>query len=151
MIRPLNEFAGWLRFFQIIVFMNIVFSVFFGFTLFETLFRQPDKLLTLGEIAQLGFILFMLYGILKIIQNQDAIIPEKIKENLFNIFLIAIIHLLFFTSVTLLVYGREWMQSNTIAFIGAFQTMVWTAFWRTYFEKSKRVKAYYSNKIDLIV
>ncbi len=151
MPRPLNEFAGWLRFFQILIMLNLLFSVFTGVTLFESLFSDQDKLLTMGELAQFGFVVFMLYSILKIIQNPTPDVPEKIKQYLFNIFIVAGLHFVYFTMVTLFVYEREWAQINTISFAAAVQTMLWTAIWRTYFERSKRVNAYYNKKTDFTV
>lgn len=154
MIRPLDEFAGWLRFFHIIVFMNLALNLVFGITLFEDLVREPDKILTMGSLAQWGFTLFMFYSILKIIEKRDKLVPEKIKDSLFYIFIVAILQFLFYTTVTILVYKRAWNQDNTVAFVAAVQNMIWTAIWRTYFEKSKRVAAYYKDDkqdIDVLV
>ncbi len=148
MPRPLNEFAGWLRFFQILIMLNLLFSVFTGVMLFESLFVDQEKLLTIGELAQFGFVVYMLYMILKIIQNPSPEVPEQIKQYLFNIFIVAGLHFVYFTVVSLMVYGHEWSQINTVSFAAAVQTMLWTAIWRTYFERSKRVNAFYSKKID---
>lgn len=151
MARPLNEFAGWLSFFQILILLNLLFSVFTGVTLLESLFSDQDKLLTLGETAQFIFIVYMLYRILKILRIPSPEIPEQIKQFLFNIFIVAALHFIYFTMVTMFVYGRPWAQINTVSFAAAVQTMLWTAIWRTYFERSKRVDAYYNQKIDYTV
>jgi hypothetical protein len=151
MFKPLDEFAGWLKFFQVIIFMNLVFNGVSSFTLIEALIKAPEKIVTLGQIFQLGVILFIFYSILKIIQYRDSFIPEKIKEYLFYIFILAIVHFVFYIAVTILVYKNEWTQTNTLSLFGANANMIWAAFWRTYFEKSKRVNAYYTQNIDLVV
>lgn len=151
MPRPLNEFAGWLRFFQILIMLNLMLSVFTGVTLFESLFSDQELLLTMGELAQFGFVVFMLYRILKIIQHPSPEVPKNIKQYLFNIFVVAGLHFVYYTAVTLFVYGQEWSQINTVSFAAAVQTMLWTAVWRTYFERSKRVNAYYNKNIDFQV
>ena len=149
--KPLNEFAGWLRFFQFIVMMNLMMNAFSSVTLIEALFREPDKILTIGAMMQLVFVLYLMYQILRTIPVPTAEMPEKIKDNLFYMFIIAIVHMLFYTSVTILVFHREWGLENTLTFFGAVNLMVWSAFWRTYFERSKRVKAYYSQNLDIKV
>jgi uncharacterized membrane protein YidH (DUF202 family) len=145
MNRPLDEFSGWLRFFQIIVFFNLTLNIFMGFTLFGELFREPDKLLTSGALLQWVFILYMFYSILKILENRHISTPEQIKEHLFYIFMVSIAHFIFHTAVTLLVYKQEWSDENLITLVGTIQNMIWAALWHTYFEKSKRVKAYYNS------
>ena len=151
MVRPLNEFAGWLRFFQFLVIMNLMMNVFTGITLVENLIKEPDKILTIAAMVQFGFVMYLLYNVLKLLPIPNSEIPEKVKQNLFYMFIIAIVHLLFYTSVTILIFHRAWSLENNLAFFGAFNLMVWTAFWRTYFEKSKRVNAYYSQKIDITI
>ncbi|MBN2280993.1 MAG: hypothetical protein JXQ65_10465 [Candidatus Marinimicrobia bacterium] len=149
--RPLNEFAGWLRFFQIVVLVNLMMNILTGVTLVESLFQEPDKILTLGSLVQFGFVMFLLYKILKLLPIPLTKTPEKIKEYLFYMFILAIVHFVFFTSVTLLVFQRKWSLENNLAFFSAFNLMVWSAFWRTYFERSKRVRAYYSHATDIRV
>ena len=149
MDKPLNEFAGWLRFFQFLVIMNLMMNALTGVTLIENLIKEPDKILTIGAMVQFGFIMYLMYFILKFLPIPTPEIPEKIKQNLFYMFIIAIVHLLFYTSVTVLIFHRDWSMENYLSFLGAFNLMVWSAFWRTYFEKSKRVAAYYNRKVDL--
>ena len=150
MFRPLDEFAGWLRFFYFIVIMNIAFHFVSGITLIEELIKQPDKILTLGTIAQWAFTISMFLIIIKIIQQRNPEVPENIKEYLFYIFVVAILHGLFYTVVTILIFKREWSTENTMAFTSAVQNMIWATVWRSYFERSKRVKAYYLiNKKDV--
>jgi hypothetical protein len=151
MARPLNEFAGWLSFFQIWILFNLLLSVFTCVILLESLFSDQDKLLTLGETVQFIFIVYMLYRILKTLRIPSPEIPEQIKQFLFNIFIVAALHFIYFTVVTMFVYGRQWAQINTVSFAAAVQTMLWAAIWRTYFEKSKRVDAYFNQKIDYTV
>ncbi len=151
MDKSFNDFAGWLRFFQIWVMLNLLFGVFTGVILFETLFKESDKLLSLGDIARFGFVIYLLYDIVKHVQYPRPDIPEKINDNLFYIFAISGIHFLYFTAVSMLVYNRDWNMMNTINFAGAVQTMLWTTIWRTYFERSKRVDNYYNQNIDITV
>lgn len=154
MFRPLDEFAGWLRFFYFIVFINLILNFVFGVTIIEELFTKPDKILTLASIVQWVFILLIFYLIIKIIQKREADVPENIKDYLFYIFVIAIIHFVFNTAVTLIIYKRSWNSDNTMAFVSAIRNMIWTAIWRSYFEYSKRVKAYYKTElkdVDILV
>jgi len=147
--KPLNEFAGWLKFFQYLVILNLMMNAFSAVTLIEALIKDPDKILTIGATVQFGFVMYLLYQIVKNLPIPSPENPEKIKNNLFYMFVIAIVHMMFYTSVTMLIFHREWGPDHTMALFGTVNLMVWSAFWRTYFERSKRVKAYYHQDVDL--
>ncbi len=149
MLRPLNEFAGWLRFYQFIIGLNIIFTLVVILSNIEVIFTQDEKLITMLGIIQAGLSVFYLIKIILIIEKKGTEVPELIMEYLYMIFLIAIGYFLMHSLITLLIMSRQWIyEDNTIAFAGSVQTMIWCVIWRTYFAKSKRVQSYYIEHLE---
>ena len=151
MVKPLNEFGGWLRFFQFSIFLNIVSLVFQGFMLIESFLKSSEKLLLLGEIAQFGFLLFIFHNIFKILPERKVETPVKIRHNLFTVFIVSIFAFLYYTSVSYFVLKKPWEFENTVRLMLTLHSMIWLTIWHSYFEKSRRVAAYYNEEIDVIV
>ena len=141
MVKPLNEFGGWLTFFYITLCLRLILSL--GVALLSLV-----EILGIRRITSLPFVLKCVYfasgfflsvviiNILRIIKKIDVITPDKTLL-LINIYLFFII----------ISYGVQILVSNlihypTVTFNGGFD-IAWGAIFFIYLMKSERVKAYY--------
>ncbi|MCF7885965.1 MAG: DUF2569 domain-containing protein [Candidatus Marinimicrobia bacterium] len=143
MSKKFEEFGGWLKFFYFLCLLNIFTSVTMLFLLGGELFGEEGRPLMeiLLEGVEIGITLYILYMIIQVVQVRKPDITEFIKDRLFIMFVVAVLYFLIHSLFTL--PGAGWQMKNTVALAGSIQSMLWAAIWRTYFEKSERVKIYY--------
>jgi len=143
MVKPLDEFGGWLRFFQIICYLNIIFSITVMLMSLEMLLQEGQFINHLLALAQLSLITFFLIRIVRIVTLRNPQTAALISDYLYRMFLVAVGYFLLNTLITMIKNNWTWSLENTQALAAALQTMLWCAIWRTYFARSRRVKAYY--------
>ena len=146
MSEKYKQFGGWLKFFYFLCILNIFTSItmlfLLGIELFENKGRPVFEVLLEG--IEIAITLYILYLIIQVIQIREPKAPEFIEDKLFIMFIVAVGYFILHSLFTL--PGEGWTMKNTIALAGSVQSMIWAAIWRTYFEKSERVRIYY--KLD---
>lgn len=143
MKEKFKEFGGWLKFFYFLCLLNMVTSITMIFILGGEIFQPEGRpfIEILLEGAQIGIILYILYLIINVIQKRNSAVPEYIEDKLYIMFIVAFLYFIIHAIFTL--PGAGWQLKNTVALTGSIQSMLWAAIWRTYFEKSERVRIYY--------
>ncbi len=94
-------------------------------------------------LAQLVLITLFLIRIVRVVSLRNPETVTLISDYLYKMFLVAVGYFLLDTLITMLKNDWSWSLENTQALGAAIQTMLWCAIWRTYFARSRRVKAYY--------
>jgi len=153
MAKPLNEFGGWLRFFQII---NIIGVVFLGISIFMSTLAIADLFMAqnykvmveLIVIALEIIIMFILtLRILWVLKIRDKCIPITIRRCLLWILIFSIIFLGAEISVVYWINGGKLLNEDYQSFRGSIQTVIFCLIWLSYFKISKRVSLYYNRGI----
>ena len=151
MAKPLNEFGGWLRFFQI---TNIIGVVLLGISIFMSTLAIADffieqnykEVIELTVIALDIIITFILtLKILWVLKIRDKCIPVTIRRCLLWILIFSIIFLGVEISVVYWINGWKLLNEDYQSFRGSIQTVVFCLIWISYFKKSKRVSLYYNS------
>ncbi len=149
MVKPLNEFGGWLKFFQIInVFSLILVALYFLSTLYFTAGALSSKNPLTNELKLSIAFMFTLFPalfyytvrILKSLKIKSSHVPDEISRYIRFILLFSVIAgvveiTLFVSSdISKLVYDL---------FRSLIQPVVINIIWLMYFRKSVRVKEFY--------
>ena len=159
--KPINEFGGWLRFFQV---FNIIILVISGYR-FVHLVMQFVEILseveTLPNILyiftittiSLAFIIYFTYRMIYYVTQQVNEIPNIIISYQFKI---AILSIAFYVIIFMLAGNlssdvksqfpglaslSNWKELTANIFTSAVTYIIWV----TYFKLSKRVKEFYGN------
>ena len=142
MAKPLNQFGGWLRFFQISNWIWVILNIFSGLgfvimALSEGMFHPIMSSLFLFSAT------YLTIQFLRIIKDQSKSTPTKVSTKLTWIISLAII----FGSceIIMVLQGSNWTwtQEAHEALMPYFQAIVSLLIWIIYFSISKRVNAYY--------
>lgn len=113
------------------------------FALFQVLFSEGQLLDNFLALGKTGAEIYILYQIVRIIEIPNPVIPEKITNFLYYLFIIAFVYFFIFTLSLLNQNAWKWTEENTLILAGTVQTMLWCAVWRTYFIRSRRVETFY--------
>lgn len=157
MIKPLNEFGGWLKLFQIInIFSLILVTLYFLSTLYFTAGALSLKNPLTNELKLSIVFMFTLFPalfyytvkILKSLKIKSPHVPDEISGYIRFILLVSVIagvvEIILFSSqeISKLVYD---------IFRSLIQPVVMNIIWLVYFKKSVRVKEFYgqNSSIDL--
>ncbi len=149
MAKPINEFGGWLRFFQI---SNIISLIIFPFLLILMFieifidFNYKQAIEFSIVIIDLVITMYFIIKILGIVQKNDSEVPERIIYYLKMIMIFSLIFLIFEIPATLWANNGEWTNDDSASVRGSLQSIITFLIWRSYFRKSKRVNLYYQNK-----
>ena len=152
MAKPLNEFGGWLRFFQI---TNIIGTVFLIIVIALSILSTVSLLITaeykevVGMIVMtidititVGFTIMILWNIKK----KDESTPAKIRYYLLLILIFSLVFLVIEIPVTNWICDRKLSFINFQYFQDAARSVIFCLIWMSYFKKSKRVSLYYNNR-----
>jgi len=139
MVKPLNEFGGWLKFFYFYLWARLITGlvVMLGFLskLFSRTSSSPSALDWLYSIE--SFVLFFLYIILlRIIKKPDSKALNKISKLLI---LCGFIGVLFCFAKPFV----EFANNQHYVSFGSIIEWIWVLPFISYLRQSKRVKAYY--------
>jgi hypothetical protein len=149
MVKPLNEFGGWLKFFQIInVFSLILVTLYFLSTLYfaagafssKNAFTSELKLSIAFMFTLFPALLFYTFKILKSLKIKESHVPDEISGYIRYILLFSVIagvvEITLFAApdISKLVYDL---------FRSLIQPIVINIIWLLYFRKSVRVKEFY--------
>jgi len=138
MKKPLNEFGGWLRFFWVINLLSLIFLCLSVISNFLSYMNSGSSTIYVSFIVtQLTSSLAALltWYILRFLKKQDPAIPIK-SMILLGASVVVILPQLFFKEN--LPFNLITYSNLDVGFMNIF-TLVWIG----YFQKSKRVKAYY--------
>lgn len=146
MVKPIKEFGGWLRFFQILLVVNMTLMiavVFMSMLAIITLFNSKEGIRALFELLQAGTILFLAATIFKMLPDPSVRTPVRIRRLLIGIILVFVgFH---FLRLPLMI----WLREKSLANMGwtyltdPILVTLWYMAWFQYFKCSKRVLAYY--------
>ncbi len=144
MPKPLNQFGGWLRFFQVFIwfFVVLLFISVAGFLALSLVGRiqQPWSSINMIRICS-AIVLFPLILIIAIkIRLRIPTIPTILGELLIAVTVVQIIG----AAVEAII-----KQKHATLLAGPIVQAIWAGIWILYFKNSKRVKAFYgANAFD---
>ncbi|HEO66331.1 MAG TPA: hypothetical protein ENI73_10760 [Spirochaetes bacterium] len=144
MSRPIDELSGWLKTFQVTNLLTLFFlpiTVIYFVFLYSYNKTTIPLAIILVLIGELGVYWFITYKILKCIKLRSEDVPNMISKLLLSLVIVsdgflAIKHLI---DLDLTMNSVKVLVSEVLYFFG----------WAMYFEKSKRVKAYYGANTKL--
>lgn len=144
MKKPLNEFGGWLRFFWVINLLSLIFLCLSVIANFLSYMNSGSSTIYVSFIITLltsSLAALLTWYILRFLKKQDPAIPIK-SMFLLIASVVVILPQLFF---------KEKLPFNLITYSNldlGFMN-IFTLVWIRYFQKSKRVKAYYGKNAVL--
>ena len=143
MAKPLNEFGGWLRFFQVTCWLTVVVFVVNVFLSVAAILKQfsLQRVLVFSVlITGIAIILSLLWKVLRLLKVKSPEVPAQIIK---KILLVTVFTVAF--SLVDVLSGLWLYQTSPSAssLVGLVRPIVWYLIWSTYFRKSKRVQAHY--------
>jgi len=151
MVKPLNEFGGWLRFFSVacwfglLLWCTAIFVLIIGILGDSAVSGKIDFLISVVD----GIIYIVLISkILRILKTRDSMIPKKIIDYMGWILIFTFIFE--FCHIGFYYYTLGYEASGNVAESGKVivKMLFWYATWTAYLRKSKRVLAYYCKNVD---
>jgi len=142
MVKPLGEFGGWLRFFWVSAFLNMMVNVLGACTVFSLVLVDKDSrplLMPAYEVVASLFFAWIMYLLVRVLKKKCSTSVDLVKRYCF----IAIVFL-FANSVT-----RGLMSDED--FFEAYRyphSTLWLLFLILYFERSERVKSYFGRNLE---
>lgn len=143
MAKPLGEFGGWLRFFQILAIINfLATALVLGIAIFFLIAGPPDQGITYGHLiagvaVAIPFAWLMAFIIMRL-PIKDSETPRTVARVTWAAFVLT-------TASTVLQASITAVATNA-SFIDAYDWpagIFWLIAFVVYLEHSKRVKAYY--------
>ena len=150
MVKPLNEFGGWLKFFQLInVFCLILVMLYSLSTLYYAAGAFSSKIPFTDELKLSAAFMFTLFPllfyytikILKALRIQSPHIPDEISGYIRNIMIFSVIAGI--VEVSYLKSSPDMTQQAYDLFRSLIQPIIMNLIWLLYFRKSVRVKEFY--------
>ncbi len=148
MPKQFSEFGGWLRFFQVIQIISFVLGIVgillllvVNITNFEFKSFIDSFVTTVDIIITMYFTL----NIIKILKKREKCTPDKVVNNLKNIMLFSLAFLVIEIPLIFWVNDGAWTRYDSTSVRASLNTILHFVIWRSYFNKSKRVKGYYTN------
>jgi len=150
MVKPLNEFGGWLRFFQYFnVFSLILVMLYFVSTLYYVAAAFSSKIPYTDELKLSTAFVFTLFPllfycaikILRSLKTQSPHIPDEISGYIKYIMIFSVIAGI--AEVSYLKSSPDMMRQAYDMFRSLIQPVVINLIWLVYFRKSVRVKEFY--------
>jgi hypothetical protein len=148
MSKPLNEFGGWLSFFYIISWLATIGFIMLVLTTLPAIFKVSKPLEIVAILIYYigdGINAFLNFKIVKVITVKDAKTPNKV---LTLVTWISLLTVLFIIPGLWLDYILRGGKAATEMGKGVIKVLVWYFIWTSYFQKSKRVFAYYGKNAD---
>ena len=146
MSKPLNEFGGWLRFFYIANWIQIVSLVYVVLVFLPLLPGGPLSAAYWFSFAvDSGLRVFLVYKTIQETKKQEAVTPDRLVRLLACILLVVCLVAVPKIYLARLVVGVPGVKA---ALIVAGNITLWFCVWTAYFRKSKRVLAYYGKNAD---
>jgi uncharacterized protein DUF2569 len=144
-VRPLSEFGGWLRVFQISLWLNLIIA---SFSALGVLFIQSKLKTTVGlwTLFAHQFCIVVLYCVIAVyLSKKNPKTPQNIRKAFIAIGSLGIL--------TLVLYGfflsfpdKSDSPPSVVASIQLFgPKIVWTMIWASYFSRSERVHQFYGD------
>lgn len=143
MTKPLKQFGGWLRFFQVFCGINITLMivVVIGSMLFAIVDMSLQSLTrNFVNMAQAGLILYFCARIVKNIVDPARSIPRKIQRDIIRI---VITYLIFHLIQIPLAFWFKDVTIDLAFYVTPAYIVTLYTIWLVYFQHSKRVAAYY--------
>jgi len=143
MAKPLNEFGGWLRFFQVICWLTLIVYGVNVFVITGLVLDQPtpQKIFSFVVlIFGIGFLLFLIWKILRLLTVKAPEIPGRIVKKMLVFTIVAALFSLADTCFSYWIYGMALSFRDARDFL---RPIAWYLIWSSYFRKSKRVVAHY--------
>jgi uncharacterized membrane protein len=150
MVKPLNEFGGWLKICQLInVFSLILVMLYFLSALYYAAgafsskipFTDELKLSTVFMVTLFPLLFYYTVKILKSLTIQSPHIPDEISGYIRNIMIFSVIAGI--VEVTYLKSSPDMIQQAYDLFRSLIQPIIMNLIWLLYFRKSVRVKEFY--------
>lgn len=147
MEKPLHEFGGWLRFFQvtniigvIVLLPMIVFLIIFSLAMFEI----KQFISSSAVVVDLLISFYLILRILKILKVINTDTPGKIMKYLVWFIIFTLIFMVIEIFVALWVNGGGWTSADNSSVRASIGSMFSCIIWISYFKNSKRVKQVYT-------
>lgn len=150
MAKPLNEFGGWLRFFQIANIIGIVIGfimvLIFIAAFFLSLadgenFSNLDKATFIFIMIEIPVFMYFTVRILQYLKIKSPDTPGNISKMIQYILILTIITGVIEFAVYLSFHNASDQLFDTVK--GTIQSLISATIWLTYFKKSVRVKQHY--------
>ena len=151
MAKPLHEFGGWLRFFQFIMFANLlVMGIIALIAIVASMMAsEPNAVFYMAsEALQFAVLGYFMFAILKLLGGRSRDIPERIIKMLQYYMLFSIGYLAIEVPLTLWMNGGSWHSKDSQSVRSSLSTIFQYLIWKSYFTKSIRVKNVYC--LDII-
>ena len=144
--KPLNEFGGWLRFFQVTCWLNVVVLVLVLPVFLIALFAENKPAGIAEDLSMVADAAVSLYLIRRILQVVQVPAKES-SENIRGWLKIMLGLSLGFVALNLVIaywkHGGAWSKDAEDVLRGAKAGVGWPLIWLGYFQQAKRVKAFY--------
>ncbi|MBI5209031.1 MAG: DUF2569 family protein [Elusimicrobia bacterium] len=146
MPAPLNEFGGWLRFFQVANWIGVaVCGAMAALCALSTLGAE-----TAGQVAEalvttadLGVTAWLTCRLLRPIKDRSPRTPARVIRLIGWIAALTVLFAFLEAGAALWANGGQWTDADTRSMRGSFHALVWCGVWTSYFRRSRRVRAYY--------
>ena len=144
MTKPINEFGGWLAFFNISLWLQFIIIILMSITLAFSLFKVSNPTIELGlSVTLIRYIItgFLFFKMIQLVKQKEAVIPDKIIQVLIWYVVVALVFVAFvwafssFSNISILIKLRMSF------FKYGFSVIVFSLIWGQYFRVSKRVLA----------
>jgi hypothetical protein len=146
MVRPLEQFGGWLKFFYITAWIAAILGfIILALLLFGVLAAENTTERIESFIALLGIAIYLILVVkmIKIIKIKEATTPVRIVNFMHLIIIFAVVFGLFEGIFYYLTQGVEGLSNLTETGRAIVRMLIWYAIWTSYLRKSKRVQAFY--------
>lgn len=146
MAKPLDQFGGWLTFFNISLWFNFIIVILMSIVLLLSFLKIPNStamflnVIMLIRYAITGFLLFQMIALVK---KQEATIPERMVQVIIWYALVYIVFLILIWALSFIDDTKLLTKSRIAFLIAGVPIIGWSLIWGQYFKVSKRVLAYY--------
>jgi len=144
MTKPLNEFGGWLSFFNVIFWFRLLFWISIGGATLITLVKTSSTSIEFKLIHILESVVFIFLNLqlIKIVKKQDLEVPNQMLRLTFNYIYLTFFFYLAEAGIAYLLYSKSFSLSSLYD-SNSFPNLGLLATFMTYLNTSKRVKEFY--------
>ena len=146
MSKPLNEFGGWLTFFNVSLWSKFIMIILVSIVLLFSFFKVSNPAYVLGiMITFVRYLIsgFLFFKMIKLVRQKEGVVPDKIIQLLAWYVLIAIFFVLFIWVFSNFSHNDTLIKLRMEFLKFGLSTIGFGLIWGSYLKKSKRVCAYY--------
>jgi hypothetical protein len=152
MAKPIGEFGGWLRFFQVTMLVNIIvmgIAALIAIIASMVELKPSHVFYMAAEAVQFSVLAYFFSRILMSLGERTRDVPERIIKILRYYMLFSLGYLVIEIPLALWTNGGGWFSEDSQSVRSSISTIFQYLIWKSYFTKSARVRNVYCQDISV--